>query len=122
VRQELLLELMPICIREARLLGKRKLKEWLELFTDDVLNFIAPRKNVPCRGSHRESTPLGDLANLEEDRTQSCTSRRLWLTLNYKKLALTQTSVRRDISMVSCEPDSVVIRRGRRQAETVLPR
>ena len=46
VRQALLLEPRPFCIREARRLGERKLKEWPELFTDDVLKFIAPRKDV----------------------------------------------------------------------------
>jgi len=46
VRQALLLEPRPFCVREARRLGERKLKEWPELFTDDVLKFIAPRKDV----------------------------------------------------------------------------
>jgi hypothetical protein len=39
VRQALLLAPMPFCI-QARLLGERKLKEWPELFTDDVLKFV----------------------------------------------------------------------------------
>lgn len=66
-----MLELVPLCIRRARLVDECKLKEWLELFTDDVLNFIARRKHVRRRGIARESTPLGDLAKFEEDRTQS---------------------------------------------------
>ena len=33
------LELMQFYIREAWLLDERKLKEWLDLFTDDVLYF-----------------------------------------------------------------------------------
>jgi len=61
------LELMPFHIREVWLLDERKLKAWLDLFTDDVLYVMPRRKNVP-RQSHRELTPLGDLAILEEDK------------------------------------------------------
>ena len=67
-QQALWLELMQFYIREAWLLDERKLKEWLQLFTDDVLYFMPRRKNVPRREQHRELTPLGDLAILEEDR------------------------------------------------------
>ena len=67
-QQALWLELMPFYIREAWLLDERKLKEWLDLFTDDVLYFMPRRKNVPRREAHRELTPLGDLAILEEDK------------------------------------------------------
>jgi 3-phenylpropionate/cinnamic acid dioxygenase small subunit len=47
-QQALWLELMPFSIREAWPLDERKLKEWLDLFTDDVLYFMPRRKNVPC--------------------------------------------------------------------------
>jgi 3-phenylpropionate/cinnamic acid dioxygenase small subunit len=67
-QQALWLELMPFYIREAWLLDERKFKEWLELFTDDVLYFMPRRKNVPRREAHRELTQLGDLAILEEDK------------------------------------------------------
>jgi 3-phenylpropionate/cinnamic acid dioxygenase small subunit len=67
-QQALWLELMPFYIREAWLLDERKLKDWLDLFTDDVLYFMPRRKNVPRRESQRELTPLGDLAILEEDK------------------------------------------------------
>jgi 3-phenylpropionate/cinnamic acid dioxygenase small subunit len=67
-RQALWLELMAFYTREAWLLDDRKFAEWLTLFTDDVLYFMPRRKNVPRRESHRELTPLGDLAVLEEDR------------------------------------------------------
>ena len=66
--QALWLELMPFYIREAWLLDERRFKEWLDLFTDDVLYFMPRRKNVPRREAHRELTPLGDLAILEEDK------------------------------------------------------
>jgi len=67
-QQALWLELMPFYIREAWLLDERKFKEWVDLFTDDVLYFMPRRKNVPRRESHRELTPLGDLAIFEEDK------------------------------------------------------
>ena len=66
--QALWLDLMQFYIREAWLLDERKLTEWLGLFTDDVLYFMPRRKNVTRRESHRELTPLGDLAILEEDK------------------------------------------------------
>ena len=67
-QQALWLELMQFYIREAWLLDERKFKEWLDLFTDDVLYFMPRRKNVLRREAQRELTPLGDLAILEEDR------------------------------------------------------
>src|SRR6266851_4395826 len=67
-RQALWLELMPFYIHEAWLLDERKFKEWLDLFTDDVLYFMPRRKNVLRRESHREVTPRGDLALIEDDR------------------------------------------------------
>ena len=67
-QQALWLELMHFYIREAWLLDERKLEEWLDLFTDDVLYFIPRRKNVLRREAHREVTPLGDLALIEDDR------------------------------------------------------
>src|SRR5262245_47752189 len=67
-QQALWIELMQFYIREAWLLDERRLEEWLDLFTDDVLYFMPRRKNVLRRELHRELTPLGDLAILEEDR------------------------------------------------------
>jgi 3-phenylpropionate/cinnamic acid dioxygenase small subunit len=67
-QQALWFELMQFYIREAWLLDERRYKEWLDLFTDDVLYFMPRRKNVPRRELHRELTPLGDLAILEEDK------------------------------------------------------
>ena len=67
-RQALWLELMQFYIREAWLLDERKLTEWLDLFTDDVLYFMPRRKNVRRRELHREVTPLGDLALIEDDK------------------------------------------------------
>src|SRR4029450_5118466 len=62
------LELMQFYIREAWLLDEPKFQEWLGLFTEDVLYFMPRRKNVPRRESHREVTPLGDLALIEDDK------------------------------------------------------
>jgi len=68
MQQALWLELMQFYIREAWLLDERRLNQWLQLFTDDVLYFMPRRKNVPRRQAHRELTPQGDLAILEEDK------------------------------------------------------
>ncbi len=67
-QQALWFELMQFYIREAWLLDERKLEEWLDLFTDDVLYFMPRRKNVPRREQHRELTPQGDLAIFEENK------------------------------------------------------
>jgi 3-phenylpropionate/cinnamic acid dioxygenase small subunit len=67
-QQALWLDLMPFYIREAWLLDERKFREWLDLFTDDVLYFMPRRKNVPRREGARELTEIGDLAILEEDK------------------------------------------------------
>jgi 3-phenylpropionate/cinnamic acid dioxygenase small subunit len=66
--QALWLDLMAFYTREAWLLDDRRFKEWLDLFTDDVLYFIPRRKNVLRREAHREVTALGDLALVEDDR------------------------------------------------------
>jgi 3-phenylpropionate/cinnamic acid dioxygenase small subunit len=65
-QQALSPELMQFYIREAWLLDERKLNEWLDLLTDDVLYFMPRRKNVPRWDLYRELTPLGDLAIPEE--------------------------------------------------------
>jgi 3-phenylpropionate/cinnamic acid dioxygenase small subunit len=67
-QQALWLELMQFYVREAWLLDERRLKEWLDLFTEDTLYFMPRRKNVLRRELHRELSPLGDLAILEEDK------------------------------------------------------
>jgi 3-phenylpropionate/cinnamic acid dioxygenase small subunit len=67
-RQALWLELMSFYIHEAWLLDERRFKEWLDLFTEDVLYFMPRRKNVLRREAHREVTPLGDLSLIEDDR------------------------------------------------------
>ena len=67
-QQALWFALMQFYIREAWLLDERKLQEWLDLFTDDVLYFMPRRKNVLRREAEREVTPLGDLAIFEEDK------------------------------------------------------
>src|SRR4029077_11083114 len=66
--QALWFELMQFYIREAWLLDERQFKQWLDLFTDDVLYFMPRRKNVHRREASRELTSLGDLAILEEDK------------------------------------------------------
>jgi 3-phenylpropionate/cinnamic acid dioxygenase small subunit len=53
-QQALWLELMPFYIREAWLLDERRLKEWLDLFTDDVLCFL-PRRRTSRAGRRTAS-------------------------------------------------------------------
>src|SRR5262245_23335209 len=67
-QQALSLALMQFCSREAWRLAERKFTEWLDLFTEEVLYVMPRRKNVPRRESHREVTPLGDLALFEDDK------------------------------------------------------
>ena len=67
-RQALWFALMQFYIREAWMLDERRFREWLDIFTDDVLYFMPRRKNVLRRELHREVTELGDLAILEEDK------------------------------------------------------
>jgi 3-phenylpropionate/cinnamic acid dioxygenase small subunit len=67
-QQALWFGLMQFYIQEAWLLDERKFMDWLDLFTEDVLYFMPRRKNVLRRELHRELTPLGDLAVLEEDK------------------------------------------------------
>ena len=67
-QQALWLELMQFYIREAWLLDERRLGEWLDLFTEDVLYFMPRRKNVWRRESDREVTAPGDLAAIEDDK------------------------------------------------------
>ena len=67
-QQALWFALMQFYIREAWLLDERRLREWLDLFTDDILYFMPRRKNVHRREMQRELTALGDLAILEEDK------------------------------------------------------
>jgi len=54
LQQALWLELMQFYIREAWLLDERKFKEWLDLFTDDVLYFMPRRKT--CRAGKRSAS------------------------------------------------------------------
>ena len=68
VNQELWNELMHYYTAEAWLLDQRRLAEWLELFTDDVLYYMPRRKNVSRRELEREVPPIGDLAFFEEDK------------------------------------------------------
>src|SRR5262245_19456315 len=66
--QALWIELMQFYIREAWLLDERRLREWLDLFTDDVVYFMPRRKNVHRREADREITARGDLAVIEDDK------------------------------------------------------
>lgn len=68
VDQDLWNELNHFYIREAWMLDQRRFKEWLNIFTDDLMYFMPRRKNVSRRDLHRELTQPGDLALLEESK------------------------------------------------------
>lgn len=61
-------ELMHFYIREAWLLDQRRFKEWLDIFTDDLVYFMPRRKNVTRRDLDRELTQPGDLALMEDSK------------------------------------------------------
>ena len=67
--RDLWYELMQFYIREAWLLDDRKFRDWLDLFTDDVLYFMPRRRNVHRKDLEQELTPVGDLAIFEDDKT-----------------------------------------------------
>jgi 3-phenylpropionate/cinnamic acid dioxygenase small subunit len=66
VDQTLWNELMHFYIEEAWLLDERRLSEWLELLTDDMVYFMPRRKNVLRREIEREITKPGDMAFFED--------------------------------------------------------
>jgi biphenyl 2,3-dioxygenase beta subunit len=67
-QQALWNELMQFYINEAWLLDERKLDDWLELLTDDVLYFMPRRKNVLRRELDREFTQAGDMNFFEDSK------------------------------------------------------
>ena len=67
--QDLWHELMQFYIHEAWLLDDRKFREWLELFTDDILYFMPRRLNVQRADSAKELSQPGDLAIFDDDKT-----------------------------------------------------
>lgn len=67
-QQALWNELMQFYIHEAWLLDERKLEEWLDLLTEDVLYFMPRRKNVLRRETEREFTSAGDMNFFEDSK------------------------------------------------------
>lgn len=67
--QSLWTAILNYYIAEAWLLDERRLREWLDLFTDDMVYFMPRRKNVMRRELDREIPPRGtDLPFFEDDR------------------------------------------------------
>ena len=77
-RQQLWHELMQFYIEEAWMLDERRLRDWLDLFTDDVFYFMPRRLNVHRNELDRELSAEGDLAIFEDDKT--------WLTMRVERL------------------------------------
>ena len=61
-------ELQQFYFHEAWLLDQRKLNDWLDLLTEDVLYSMPRRKNVMRRDSEREFTGPGDMNFFEDDK------------------------------------------------------
>ena len=76
--RELWHELMQFYIEEAWLLDERRLREWLDLFTEDTFYFMPRRLNVHRNELDRELSSEGDLAIFEDDKT--------WLTMRVDRL------------------------------------
>ena len=76
--RELWHELMQFYIEEAWLLDERRLREWLDLFTEDTFYFMPRRMNVHRSELDRELSAEGDLAIFEDDKT--------WLTMRVERL------------------------------------
>jgi 3-phenylpropionate/cinnamic acid dioxygenase small subunit len=67
--QSLLMEIGTFFTAEAWLLDERRLREWLDLFTDDMVYYMPRRKNVLRREMAREIPARGtDLPYFEDDR------------------------------------------------------
>ncbi len=62
-------ELMQFYIDEAWILDERRFHDWLDLFTEDTFYFVPRRKNVYRKDIAREITKYGDLAIMEESKT-----------------------------------------------------
>lgn len=62
-------EVQSFLVREARLMDDGALREWVELFTDDVRYWMPIITNRTGRDVGREWTKPGELAHFEEDKT-----------------------------------------------------
>ena len=67
--RELWSELMDFYIEEAWILDERRFHDWLDLFTEDTFYFMPRRKNVYRRDLAKEFSGPGDLALMEEHKT-----------------------------------------------------
>ena len=65
---ELWHEVYDFLIHEARLLDERKLEEWVELFTEDVLYWMPMRSMLSRADQDQEISKLGELAYFEDDK------------------------------------------------------
>ena len=67
-------EIQQFLFKEARLLDDRRFRDWLKLFTDDVVYWAPMLSNRVGRDIRHEKTKYGELAHFEEDK-QSLTGR-----------------------------------------------
>ncbi len=65
---ELWHEVYDFLTHEARLLDERRLEEWLDLLTDDILYWMPMRSKVSRADSDHEVSTLGELPYIEDDK------------------------------------------------------
>jgi len=67
-------EIQQFLFREARLLDDRRFRDWLKIFTDDIVYWAPMLSNRVGRDMRLERTKFGEMAHFEED-IQSLTGR-----------------------------------------------
>ena len=67
--QALWFEVQQFLFREARMLDERRFKEWIGLFTDDLLYWAPILTNRVGRDAAREVERFGESAHFEDDKT-----------------------------------------------------
>ena len=67
--QALWFEVQQFLFREARMLDERRFKEWVGLFTDDLLYWAPILTNRVGRDAAREVERFGESAHFEDDKT-----------------------------------------------------
>lgn len=72
--QEIWHDVQQFLFKEARLLDDRRFRDWLKLFTDDVVYWAPMLSNRVGRDMRYEKSKYGELAHFEEDK-QSLTGR-----------------------------------------------
>ena len=101
--QELWHEVQQFLFREARMLDERRFKEWVELFTDDVLYWAPILTNRTGRDAKLEVSKFGEAAHFEDGKA-SLTNRVKRLDTGMAWAEVPPSRTRHLISNVEVEP------------------